>query len=82
MNYWCQRNRSNAYSLKLNRLFKESVRIIANFPQIGKPTDDTHARIKMVKDYMIIYEETKTRLAILAIWDSRQDPQKLKELIG
>jgi plasmid stabilization system protein ParE len=81
LDYWRQRNKSNTYSKKLNELFKESIRIILDFPQIGKVTDDTKARIKIVRDYLIIYEETETQLFILTIWDSRQDPDKLKKVL-
>lgn len=81
LNYWRQRNKSNTYSKKLNELFKESIKIILYFPQIGKTTDDTKARIKIVRDYLIIYEETETQLFILTIWDSRQDPEKLKKIL-
>ena len=81
LDYWRQRNKSNTYSKKLNELFKESIRIILDFPQIGKVTDDTKARIKIVRDYLIIYEETETQIFILTIWDSRQDPEKLKKIL-
>lgn len=39
LEYWRLRNKSNTYSKKLNQLFKESVKIITDFPQIGKPTE-------------------------------------------
>jgi hypothetical protein len=39
--------KSNSYSKKLNQLFKESVKIITDFPQIGKSTDEANTRIKM-----------------------------------
>ena len=81
MDYWRQRNKSNTYSKKLNELFKESIKIVLDFPQIGKVTDDTKARIKIVRDYSIIYEETETQILILAIWDNRQDPDKLKKIL-
>ena len=81
LDYWRQRNKSNTYSKKLNELFKESIKIILDFPQIGKVTDDTKARIKIVRDYLIIYEETETQIFILTIWDSRQDPDKLKKIL-
>ncbi len=51
LNYWLLRNKSNAYSKKLNQLFKESVKIIIDFPQIGKLTDETNTRIKIVFHY-------------------------------
>jgi plasmid stabilization system protein ParE len=34
---WTQRNQSPVYSKKLNQLFKDATRLIANFPNIGKP---------------------------------------------
>lgn len=81
LEYWRVRNKSNTYSKRLNGLFRESVKIITDFPEIGKPTDQANTRIKIVKDYLIIYEETETQILILTIWDSRQDPGKLKEVL-
>lgn len=81
LNYWRQRNKSNAYSKKLNELFKEAVKIITDFPQIGRVTDDATARIKIVRDYLIIYEETETNICILTIWDSRQNPEDLEKIL-
>lgn len=50
-------------------------------PQIGKPTDDQKARIKVVKDFLLIYEDTVDSIIILTIWDSRQDPEKLEKIL-
>ena len=60
-------------------LFKEAVRTIQLFPQIGKPTSNPTIRVKIVIDYLIIYKETNLEIRILSIWDSRQNPIKLKE---
>lgn len=78
LKYWKGRNKSNVYSIKLAQLFKDSVKIISEFPQIGKLTDDINVRIKIVKDYYILYEETNTQIHILTLWDSRQNPEELK----
>lgn len=76
--YWNKRNKSNLYSKKLNKLFLEAVRLIAEYPEIGKLTDNKNVRIKIVKDYFIIYEIDKENyLLILTIWDSRRDPKEL-----
>jgi plasmid stabilization system protein ParE len=75
--YWLQHNQSNSYSLKLDKLFRDAVGLIKRYPQIGKPTDDKKARIKVVRDYLIIYELHDNSIIILTIWDSRQDPEKL-----
>lgn len=77
LEYWRLRNKSDSYSRKLSRLFKESVKIIRHFPHVGKQTDQANARIKIVKDYLIIYEVSDTQIIILTIWDSRQNPEAL-----
>ncbi len=81
LEYWRQRNQSNTYSKKLNELFQESIKIIANFPLIGELTSDKKARVKVVRDYLIIYEETVDEIRILTIWDSRQDPDRLRKVL-
>jgi len=81
LSYWRQRNKSNTYSKKLNLLFKEAVNTIRDFPKIGKLTDDRNARIKVVRDYLIIYEETETTIYILTVWDGRQDPAELVKVL-
>jgi len=81
LDYWRRRNKSDVYSKKLNALFKQSIKILQDFPQIGKETDDRKVRVKIVKDYFIIYEETQTQIMILTIWDSRQDPDKLTKIL-
>jgi predicted nucleotide-binding protein (sugar kinase/HSP70/actin superfamily) len=62
---------------KLNSLFKDVVKIISNYPQIGNATDDQKVRIKVVKDYLIVYEEKETQLLILTVWGTQQDPISL-----
>jgi toxin YoeB len=79
--YWTQRNKSNRYSKKLNQLFKEAILLLREHPYIGRPTDDTSVRIKIVKEYLLIYEVTETSINILSIWDGRQDPSKLEDIL-
>ena len=77
--YWINRNKSNYYSIKLNFLFEEAVLIISNFPAIGKPTSDRNVRIKIIRDYLMFYQVSNDKIIILTIWDSRQNPDKLKK---
>jgi toxin YoeB len=81
LEYWKNRNKSNIYSKKLDKRFREAINIIRDYPQIGKQTDDQKARIKIVKDYLLIYEETADSIILLTIWDSRQDPKKLEKIL-
>lgn len=79
--YWLERNQSNRYSRKLNQLFKEAIQILREHPYIGRATDVASIRIKIVKDYLLIYEVTEYSINILSIWDGRQDHSELEETI-
>lgn len=81
LEYWINRNKSSSYSKKLDKVFREALSLISKYPRIGKQTDDKKARMKILKDYFLIYEETKDSIILLTIWDSRQDPQKLAKII-
>ncbi|MGX5858503.1 type II toxin-antitoxin system RelE/ParE family toxin [Dyadobacter jiangsuensis] len=78
LEYWIDRNKSKRYSRKLNRLFNEAIQLVAIHPKIGKRTNIEHIRIKLVRDYFILYEETQSEIHILTIWNSHQDPENLE----
>jgi addiction module RelE/StbE family toxin len=80
--YWNSRNKSYLYSKKLNRLFKEAVEFIAEHPLVGKKTNIENVRIKIVRDFLIIYEYSETQINVLRVWSSRQDPNKIMQIIG
>ena len=75
--YWIKRNQSKTYSQKLFRPFQEALKLIAQHPNIGTPTEFGQVRSKVVRDYQIFYEEIEDTIHILAIWDTRQYPDKL-----
>ncbi|MDQ3020613.1 MAG: type II toxin-antitoxin system RelE/ParE family toxin [Bacteroidota bacterium] len=78
LEYWNVRNKSKTYSKKLNELLKSSIKLISTHPNIGKKTNYSNIRFKVVRDYQIFYEETLNSIDVLRIWDSRQEPDKLK----
>ena len=80
--YWNSRNKSTSYSKKLNELFNTSIELIANHSSIGRPTQVQHIKIKVVKDYLIIYEDGPEMILLLTIWDSRRNPEDLEKVIG
>jgi len=74
--YWNNRNKSNLYSKKLNKLFQEHLAIISKHPEIGvKLRADVYR--KTVRDYQLIYLNRPKEIVLLAIWDTRQRPDKL-----
>ncbi|MDX2189947.1 MAG: type II toxin-antitoxin system RelE/ParE family toxin [Bacteroidota bacterium] len=79
--YWNKRNHSNNYSKKLRALIREALDTIRNHPEIGKPTLIVNTKIKVIKDYLLVYRISENNLIILAFWDSRQNPVKLDKII-
>jgi len=45
---------------------------------MGKSTSLKSIRMYIIKDYLMFYEILESRILILTIWDSRQNPVKLK----
>lgn len=81
LEYWVKRNKSNTFAKKLDKQFRAAVQIIKQFPQIGKITNDPRIRVKVVREYLIVYEENQNSIVILAIWDNRQDPKRFEEVL-
>lgn len=76
LTFWNNHNKSSIYSKKLNELIKESLKLICRHPFLGKPTNKENVRVKILKDYLIIYEITLNEIVVLSIWDSRQNPEE------
>ena len=66
--YWNNRNKSTLYSEKLNGLFNAAAEIIATHPQIGKLSGYRDTRMKIVRDYLIVYKEFAEYISIITIW--------------
>jgi toxin YoeB len=77
LHYWKAHNQSNTYSIKLNGLIKKAVALIAAHPHIGRRTDMENVRVKLVRDYLIFYQENETHVFILSIWDNRRNPEEV-----
>ncbi len=75
--YWNNRNKSVAFSKKLHELIKESLQLICKHPMIGRPTIKENVRVKVLRDYLIIYEITEQEIIVLTLWDCRQNPDDL-----
>ncbi|MEC7753497.1 MAG: type II toxin-antitoxin system RelE/ParE family toxin [Bacteroidota bacterium] len=76
--YWLNRNKSEAYSEKLEELFEKSAELISNYPHIGLQTNYRNVFSKVVKDYKIFYRVSSNEIQILRVWDTRQRPESMK----
>src|SRR5690606_19403786 len=79
LEYWINRNKSKTYSIKLNKLFIETMKRVANYPEIGRKTDfDENVRLKIVRDYLMFYEYDEKQIKVLSVWDGNRDKRKLE----
>ncbi len=78
LSYWFEKNKTKTYSIKLNKLFVETLKTLAKQPSLGRKTDAANVRVKVVRDYLLFYETSETELIILAIWDGRRNPAQFK----
>ena len=81
LSYWNYRNKSTTYSKKLHQLFKDALTLVSQFAQIGRLTDEENIRIKLVKEYLIVYEIDVNTIYVLKIWDGRRNPEKFNKLL-
>lgn len=77
MHCWKMHNGSTAYAVKLNDLFKKAVKLIATHPRIGRLSNVDDVRIKLVKDYLLIYEVKEETVHVLAVWHGSRNPEEL-----
>jgi addiction module RelE/StbE family toxin len=76
--YFNFRNKSKLYSLKLNTLIHTELKILLQQPTIGKKTDLINVRGLLIENYFIFYEINEIHVIILSVWDTRQNPKRLK----
>jgi addiction module RelE/StbE family toxin len=79
--YWNNRNKSKLYSKKLNKLFIAAAEFVAEFPLVGKKSNLENVRMKIVRDYLVIYEFDDEVIYVLRIWSTQQNPERLKEIL-
>ncbi|KFF07802.1 type II toxin-antitoxin system RelE/ParE family toxin [Chryseobacterium luteum] len=77
LEYWIFRNQSKTFSIKLNELIISSIKLLSQFPLIGRKTAVSNVRVKVVKDYLIFYEFSEAELIILSIWDGRRKENEI-----
>ena len=79
--YWNERNKSTAFSKKLNEEIKERIKLLKTYPEFGKKTKFSITRAISLRHYSILYKKIDTNIIITGFWDNRQDPKKLIEFL-
>jgi len=79
LQYWINRNKSNVFSIKLNEVFIETFESISINPNVGRKLGIKDFRIRIARDYLIVYFVEEDIVKIVTIWDGRRNPSEFKE---
>jgi addiction module RelE/StbE family toxin len=80
--FFNERNQSSKYSKKLISKFEKAGELLLHSPFIGFKTDLEDIRFLIIQNYLMFYEVENERIIIHSIWDSRQDPDQMVNLIN
>jgi plasmid stabilization system protein ParE len=75
LDFYIVRNKSAAYSKKLNSHINNSIKLISKHPLIRIQSEIESVRALITGDYQIIYEILDKSILISMIWDCRRDPE-------
>lgn len=65
--FWLAHNNSDSHSQKLERLFNEAAKLLAQYPEIGTETDFHGIRIKVIKNYKLFYANLPDSIQIIRV---------------
>lgn len=81
LEYWVNHNKSSSYSKKLIKLVSKRTKQIAKTPYIYRSTDLHNIRVSTLGHFNIYYKVYDEMILITALWDSRQNPDKLLQIL-
>jgi toxin YoeB len=78
--YWVERNKSNVFSRKLQKLFFYRTHQLlelyqAGFESTGQKTSHKNVQYTLVRHYKVYYEFNKGDVFVLRVWDARRNPE-------
>jgi len=79
--YWIDRTQSLSFASYLLKRIDTNILTIQKFPNIGKQYKKGPIRQTIIGDFSIFYTSNYKYIQILLIWDNRQNPNKLNEII-
>lgn len=80
--YWNNRNKSNSYSKRINSVLYKKIDFLKSNPLIGIEIEDFDGRVLSFEKYGLVYRISQNFVFILAFWDNRQNPNKLRKILG
>ena len=70
LEFYIDRNKSKAYSKKLNEKFNHNLSLLKKYPNIGIKTDIEGIRGLIIENFILFYEVDESAIIFHTIWDS------------
>jgi plasmid stabilization system protein ParE len=81
LDFYSKRNKSKVYSARLYAKFNKEVKLLIKHPNLGIKTQIEFVRGLIVDEYIIYYEHQGDSIVIHTIWDCRQNPDSLVNVV-
>jgi len=76
LEYYNNRNKSTAYSLKLLDRIEQKTELIIKNNFLGRLAEDGQTRILIVDEFLILYQVEEKHLEVVSFWHNKQNPGK------
>lgn len=78
LDFYNTRNKSRRYSEKLYREFVKQLSLVDKHPEMGIRTEMDAIRGLIIGHFILFHEVKSESILVHTVWDSRQNPEKLK----
>lgn len=78
LEYFNERNQSFTYSRKLYNQFQADLKKISVKSELGLRTQSENTRGIISGNYILFYHIGSQEITVLKVWDSRQNPERIK----
>ena len=75
LDYWYKRIGTKTYSRKLDKAFRQVIKLLSEHPELGRQMADKEERFFIKDAYQIFYRFDDKIIEILHLWDSRRNPE-------
>ncbi|MBK9212424.1 MAG: type II toxin-antitoxin system RelE/ParE family toxin [Saprospiraceae bacterium] len=79
--YWNKRNQSTKYSERIRVLVSKKIELIKKNPTSFLSSEYNDTYVAVIEHFCLYFKVVKEGILVTAFWDSRQDPDKLLEIL-
>jgi hypothetical protein len=79
--YWNKRNQSTKYSERIRVLVSQRIELIKKNPTSFLSSEYNDTYVAVIEHFCLYFKVVREGILVTAFWDSRQDPDKLLEIL-